>query len=72
MLYYIAKLFKLPVRISHLEDTGIGVTVNNLRKLNGKISDAAKSLISKWKKMVVEETDKSSSDSPSKKGEKLF
>lgn len=68
MLYYIAKLFKLPVRISHLEETGIGVTVNNLRKLSGKVSEAAKSLIAKWKKMVVEETDKSSSDSQSTKG----
>lgn len=45
-----------PVRIRHLEETGIGLTVNGLRKLGGEVAEAAKNLIAKWKRMVVEES----------------
>lgn len=57
MLYYIHKLHHYPIRIKHLEETGIGLVVNGLRKLGGEVADAAKNLITKWKKMVEEEED---------------
>lgn len=57
-MYYIGKLYNVPVKIAHLEETGIGLTVNSLRKLGGEVSEVAKALIAKWKKMVVEESDK--------------
>lgn len=42
----------MPVTVGHLEKTGVGRTVNALRKLNGDVGDAAKSLVLKWKEMV--------------------
>lgn len=39
--------------ISHLEETGVGKTVNSLRKYDGRIGEAAKALVSKWKAMVA-------------------
>lgn len=38
-----------------MEDTGIGRTVNGLRKLGGEVGDAAKALVARWKDMVVQE-----------------
>lgn len=42
----------MPVTVSHLEETGVGRTVNSLRKLGGEVEDAAKTLVRKWKLMV--------------------
>lgn len=42
----------MPVTVTHLEETGIGRTVNSLRKLGGNVEDAAKTLVRKWKQMV--------------------
>lgn len=39
----------------HLEQTGIGRTVNALRKEKYDVGDAARTLVAKWKNMVVEE-----------------
>lgn len=63
LLYYIHKLEYYPVRIRHLEQTGIGLTVNGLRKLGGEVADAAKNLISKWKRMVVAESNSTGEES---------
>lgn len=63
LLYYINKLGGYPVRIRHLEQTGIGLTVNGLRKLGGEVADAAKNLISKWKRMVVAESNSTGEES---------
>lgn len=41
------------VTVQHLTSTGIGRTVNILRKDDGEIGSAAKALISKWKQMVA-------------------
>lgn len=41
------------VTVQHLTSTGIGRTVNMLRKDDGEIGTAAKALISKWKQMVA-------------------
>lgn len=53
VLYCLSKLYKMPINIGHLEKTGVGRTVNSLRKLNGEIAEAAKTLVSKWKEMVA-------------------
>ena len=45
----------MPITVSHLQETGIGRTVNALRKMGGEVGDAAKSLVTKWKNMVAEE-----------------
>lgn len=52
MLYCIGKLEKIPIAVLHLEKTGVGRTVNSLRKWNGDVGNAAKALINKWKEMV--------------------
>lgn len=41
------------INVQHLTSTGIGRTVNALRKDDGEIGAAAKALISKWKQMVA-------------------
>ncbi|KAJ9574661.1 hypothetical protein L9F63_008193 [Diploptera punctata] len=55
MLHCISKLYRLPVTVQHLQDTGIGRTVNNLRKYEGDTGEAAKALVAKWKAMVAAE-----------------
>ncbi|XP_013100988.2 transcription elongation factor B polypeptide 3 [Stomoxys calcitrans] len=55
LLYCIQKLYKLPIKVEHLQETGVGKTVNSLRKFNGEIGVAAKSLVTKWKAMVAAE-----------------
>lgn len=41
--------------VQHLQETGVGRTVNGLRKFDGNIGDAAKALVFKWKNMVADE-----------------
>ncbi|TGZ47471.1 uncharacterized protein Eloa isoform X1 [Temnothorax longispinosus] len=60
ILHYISKLYKLPVTVQHLQQTGVGRTVNGLRKYDGTVGDAAKSLVYKWKNMVADDKDDSS------------
>lgn len=55
LLHCIAKLYRLPVSVQHLQETGIGRTVNGLRKYDGEVGVAAKALVSKWKSMVAAE-----------------
>jgi len=55
LLHCIDKLHKLPVTVEHLQETGIGRTVNGLRKLDGEVGYAAKALVTKWKTMVASE-----------------
>lgn len=57
LLHSIEKLDKLHIKVTHLEATGIGRTVNGLRKFGGNVGNAAKALVSKWKEMVVVEED---------------
>lgn len=45
----------MDVTVQHLQDTGVGRTVNALRKESGKVGLAARSLVNKWKAMVVAE-----------------
>lgn len=55
MLYYIQRLYTLPVTVQHLQDTGVGRTINALRKYEGDVGEISKALVSKWKAMVVDE-----------------
>jgi transcription elongation factor B polypeptide 3 len=55
MLHCLGKLFHLPVTVQHLQDTGVGRTVNALRKYEGDTGEAAKALVAKWKAMVAAE-----------------
>lgn len=51
----LGRLKKLPIRTIHLEETGVGRTVNALKKLGDDVGENAKDLVSHWKMMVVEE-----------------
>ncbi|XP_066597683.1 transcription elongation factor B polypeptide 3 [Prorops nasuta] len=55
ILRCIKKLYSLPVTVQHLQETGVGRTVNALRKYEGSIGDASKALVAKWKAMVANE-----------------
>ncbi|PBC26069.1 Transcription elongation factor B polypeptide [Apis cerana cerana] len=55
VIYCISKLSNLPVTVQHLQDTGVGRTVNGLRKYDGGVGNAAKALVAKWKAMVASE-----------------
>lgn len=55
VLYVLSRLRKLPIRTVHLEETGVGRTVNALKKLGDDVGENAKELVTHWKLMVVEE-----------------
>ena len=55
ILHCLTKLYKLPISVQHLQETGIGRTVNSLRKYDGEVGVAAKALVTKWKNMVASE-----------------
>lgn len=56
------------VTVHHLQTTGIGRTVNILRKDDGEVGKAAKALISKWKEMVANETSEGSEEEKAQDG----
>lgn len=41
--------------VQHLQDTGVGRTMNALRKEPGDVGQAARALVYKWKLMVAAE-----------------
>lgn len=51
-MHYIRKLAKLPIGVEELHETGVGKTVNALRKHSGGIAEEATLLVGKWKLMV--------------------
>ncbi|XP_050433259.1 transcription elongation factor B polypeptide 3 [Adelges cooleyi] len=58
IMYCITKLTRLPITVQNLQKTGIGRVVNSLRKDEGNIGEAAKTLVLKWKNVVkVEESE---------------
>uniref|UniRef100_A0A182KET0 TFIIS N-terminal domain-containing protein n=1 Tax=Anopheles christyi TaxID=43041 RepID=A0A182KET0_9DIPT len=66
IVHCIGKLYKLPISVRHLQDTGIGRTVNSLRKYDGEVGVAAKALVTKWKAMVAaEESDENTGNAGS-------
>lgn len=66
VLYCLSKLYKMPVNIGHLQETGVGRTVNALRKHNGEVAEAAKTLVNKWKEMVAADGEENDSKDTSK------
>ncbi|CAG9772468.1 unnamed protein product [Ceutorhynchus assimilis] len=52
LLHAIEKLAKLPIKVCHLEETGVGRTVNGLKKFEGSVGENARGLVDKWKNMV--------------------
>ncbi|RZF42933.1 hypothetical protein LSTR_LSTR000556 [Laodelphax striatellus] len=65
MMRCIQRLFALPVTVQHLQETGIGKSVNALRKYGGEVAEAAKALVYKWKFMVIQEEKNGQSDEAS-------
>ena len=61
MLHCLSKLTKLPIGVEHLQATGIGRTINGMRKQEGAVGEQARVLVNRWKEMVAAE-DKSDSD----------
>nr|CAG4649620.1 EOG090X0BTZ [Scapholeberis mucronata]SVE93834.1 EOG090X0BTZ [Scapholeberis mucronata] len=61
LLHCLNKLTKLPIGVEHLQETGIGRTINGMRKQEGVVGEEARALVNKWKEMVAAE-DKSDSD----------
>lgn len=55
LLRCIERLQQLDVTVRHLEETGVGRTVNALRKEPGAIGEAARALVKQWKYMVAAE-----------------
>ncbi|KAF2349565.1 Transcription factor IIS N-terminal [Trinorchestia longiramus] len=53
LLYYLSKLKHLPIKVLHLEKTGVGITVNRLRHAKCGVGDRARNLVALWKKMVA-------------------
>ncbi|KAI7798824.1 transcription elongation factor B polypeptide 3, partial [Triplophysa rosa] len=60
LLKTLKRLAELPITVEILVETGVGKTVNSLRK-HDVAGDAAKNLVAKWKKLVPER----STDRPS-------
>ncbi|XP_072103072.1 elongin-A [Mobula birostris] len=58
LLKTLKRLNELPVTVDILADTGIGKTVNGFRK-HDVIGESAKNLVSKWKKLVPQEVERS-------------
>lgn len=56
------RLIKLPITVEHITTTGIGLTLNGLRKCVGEVGSAASTLITKWKTIVAEEVIEDGSD----------
>ncbi|XP_066246204.1 transcription elongation factor B polypeptide 3 [Euwallacea similis] len=57
LLHAIERLATLPIRVWHLEETGVGRTVNGLKRYEGEVGENARNLVDKWKCMVKEEED---------------
>ncbi|XP_044735310.1 transcription elongation factor B polypeptide 3-like [Chrysoperla carnea] len=62
ILYCIGKLEKLPIKVNDLQDTGVGRTINSLRKYEGAVGHAARTLVAKWKEMVAAESSHSEAE----------
>ncbi|XP_041068711.1 elongin-A [Carcharodon carcharias] len=58
ILKTLKRLNELPITVDILADTGIGKTVNGFRK-HDVVGEYAKNLVSKWKKLVPQEVERS-------------
>lgn len=71
ILYVLNKLKKLPIRTVHLEETGVGRTVNALKKCGGLVGEAAKLMVANWKMMVLQE-EQAAEEAEAVNGKKIF
>jgi len=55
LIYYLSKLRSLPVRVAHLEQTGVGRFVNRLSPTPGEVGSRARRLVEAWRKVVNDE-----------------
>lgn len=62
---------KLSIRTVHLEETGVGRTVNALKKFGGEVGATAKLLVANWKMMVLEE-EKAAEEAEPPNGENTY
>ncbi|KAJ8273067.1 hypothetical protein GJAV_G00096990 [Gymnothorax javanicus] len=60
LLKTLKRLAELPMTVDILVETGIGKTVNSLRK-HESVGEAAKTLVARWKKLVPQSVDRPSS-----------
>ncbi|KAG5672456.1 hypothetical protein PVAND_002583 [Polypedilum vanderplanki] len=54
VLHCLKKLENVRIDVQHLQDTGIGRTVNAVRGLDGEAGELANNLVNKWKSIVSE------------------
>ncbi|XP_050297213.1 transcription elongation factor B polypeptide 3 [Anthonomus grandis grandis] len=52
LLHCIEKLGRLSIKVCHLEQTGVGRTVNGLKRFDGPVGESARNLVDKWKLIV--------------------
>ena len=60
LLRYLGKLAKLAIGVEHLQETGIGRTINAMRKKDGAVGEEARALVNKWKDIVAKEDENDS------------
>ncbi|KAF4521953.1 hypothetical protein B566_EDAN009481 [Ephemera danica] len=65
LLHCLQKLYKLDIKVPHLQATGVGRTVNGLRKREGEVGVAARKLVGKWMEIVENHSTSSSEDETS-------
>uniref|UniRef100_A0A1A9WVF4 TFIIS N-terminal domain-containing protein n=1 Tax=Glossina brevipalpis TaxID=37001 RepID=A0A1A9WVF4_9MUSC len=53
ILWCVEQLYNLPIKVEHLQLTDVGKIVNSLRKYKGDVGLASKTLVMKWKTMMV-------------------
>ncbi|XP_077559409.1 uncharacterized protein LOC144174532 isoform X2 [Haemaphysalis longicornis] len=56
VLETLRKLQRVPMTLTLLQETGIGRTVNHLKKNDGVVGETARSIISGWKQVVSDST----------------
>ncbi|XP_029475813.1 elongin-A isoform X2 [Rhinatrema bivittatum] len=69
LLKSLKRLAELPVTVDILAETGVGKTVNSLRK-HEIVGDFAKNLVARWKKLVPQEVERNSVESEEREYEK--
>ncbi|CAG0881501.1 unnamed protein product [Darwinula stevensoni] len=69
ILSYLSKLKHLRMTVSYLQETGVGRTVNALRKEDGAIGQKAKALVTRWKELVMEEEEEEEEEADKKEPE---
>lgn len=62
LLKILTLISQINMSLDILQSTRVGHTVNQLRKMDGKVGEKAKELIKKWKKLIPNSSEKPQSD----------